>query len=247
MARDKVTWESYQQDVFDDPPRGPVGVHRGSRPLLVRMTPFIVVIVVAALCGLGVWLAVSGEYRNLPGPWANTSQASGKSNTSKTSDDSDTKKSGSDADDADSDADKADKTDASDSANTSDSSAQSNTADGDNAAASNSDGQNTDQSADGQANDTPVSTVNKGTQVNVINATGIQGYAGQMTDVLQQAGYTAAVPMNPSGGTLPGYTVVWYQNETDKATADDVAATLGIGTVEQASGIAAPVTVVLLN
>lgn len=30
MARDKVTYESYEQDVFDNPPKGPVGVHRGS-------------------------------------------------------------------------------------------------------------------------------------------------------------------------------------------------------------------------
>lgn len=238
MARDKVTWDSYQQDVFDDPPRGPVGVHRGSRPLMARMAPFIVVIVVAALCGFGVWLAVSGEYRNLPGPWANTSQNSAKSDNADAGT-SDKKKSDADADDA-------DKSDASDSAAQSDSANQSAATDG-TTTDGEADGQAAAQSDGQQANDTPASTVNKGTQVNVINATGIQGYAGQMTDVLQQAGYTAAVPMNPSGGTLPGYTVVWYQNETDKATADDVAATLGIATVEQASGIAAPITVVLLN
>lgn len=51
---------------------------------------------------------------------------------------------------------------------------------------------------------------------------------------------------NPSG-TLPASSVVWYQNETDKATAEDVATTLGISAVEQVQGLAVPITVVLLN
>ena len=37
----------------------------------------------------------------------------------------------------------------------------------------------------------PAATVNKATQVRVINATGISGYAGQKADVLQTAGYTS--------------------------------------------------------
>ena len=69
----------------------------------------------------------------------------------------------------------------------------------------------------------------------VVNATGIQGYAGQQADVLQTAGYTSVEATNPSG-TLPASSVVWYQNETDKATAEDVATTLGISAVEQVQG-----------
>ena len=74
----------------------------------------------------------------------------------------------------------------------------------------------------------------------------VQGYAGQQADVLQTAGYTSVEATNPSG-TLPASSVVWYQNETDKATAEDVATTLGISAVEQVQGLAVPITVVLLN
>ena len=53
-------------------------------------------------------------------------------------------------------------------------------------------------------------------------------------------------PSNPTG-TVPTQTVVWYQNETDKATAEDVAQTLGITNVEQSDGLVTPIVVVLLN
>ena len=88
--------------------------------------------------------------------------------------------------------------------------------------------------------------MNKATQVRVVNATGIQGHAARQADVLQTAGYTSVEATNPSG-TLPASSVVWYQNETDKATAEDVATTLGISAVEQVQGLAVPITVVLLN
>ena len=88
--------------------------------------------------------------------------------------------------------------------------------------------------------------MNKATQVRVVNATGIQGYAARKADVLQTAGYTSVEATNQSG-TLPASSVVWYQNETDKATAEDVATTLGISAVEQVQGLAVPITVVLLN
>ena len=54
------------------------------------------------------------------------------------------------------------------------------------------------------------------------------------------------VAANPSGGTLPAVNVVWYQNETDMATAQDVANTLGIATVEQTTGISDPIVVVYI-
>lgn len=57
MARDTMTYESYEPDSFDNPPKGPVGVHRGARSVMARLCPFIVVILVAALCGVGAWAA----------------------------------------------------------------------------------------------------------------------------------------------------------------------------------------------
>ena len=42
MAKDKETYDSYAKDVFDNPPAGPVGVHRGARPAGARMTPFLI-------------------------------------------------------------------------------------------------------------------------------------------------------------------------------------------------------------
>ena len=54
-------------DAFDNPPKGPVGVHRGSRSLPVRALPYLLVVVLAVLCGLGLWAAVSGSL-----PWQQT-------------------------------------------------------------------------------------------------------------------------------------------------------------------------------
>ena len=218
MARDKVTYESYEQDVFDNPPTGPVGVHRGSRSVISRIAPFVIVILVAALCGFGAWAWVTGEYKNI----LNLNTSSQTAQTSNTE-----KKDSSDA--------KSDSADSSDtkSENTDSSNAQSDSAATDNA----------DQSAQ---QDQAAATVNKATQVRVINATGISGYAGRKADVLQTAGYTSVEAANPTG-SVPTSTVVWYQNEADKATAEDVASTLGISAVEQVQGLAAPITVVLLN
>ena len=141
MARDKVTYESYEQDVFDNPPKGPVGVHRGSRSVISRIAPFVIVILVAALCGFGAWAWVTGEYKNILN--LNTS-----SQTAQTSDTE--KKDSSDA--------KSDSTDSSDtkSENTDSSNAQSDSAATDNA------GQSAQQ-------DQAAATVNKATQVRVIN------------------------------------------------------------------------------
>lgn len=166
MARDKVTYESYEQDVFDNPPKGPVGVHRGSRSVISRIAPFVIVILVAALCGFGAWAWVTGEYKNI----LNLNTSSQTAQTSNTE-----KKDSSDA--------KSDSADSSDtkSENTDSSNAQSDSAATDNA----------DQSAQ---QDQAAATVNKATQVRVINATGISGYAGRKADVLQTAGYTSVEP-----------------------------------------------------
>lgn len=109
-------------------------------------------------------------------------------------------------------------------------------------------GQGTDSTASSDAHSTPPATAeaNKATSVRVINGTKISGHAASRAYTLKQAGYKNVVSANPSG-TLPASTVVWYQNETDAATAKDIAVTLGISDVRQMSGISAPVVVVLMQ
>lgn len=237
MARDTMTYESYEPDSFDNPPKGPVGVHRGARSVMARLCPFIVVILVAALCGVGAWAWISGEYKNwawISGEYKNVVGGSSQTATTSKSDSSskaETKNSTKD-----------------DSSSTSTDSSKDSTSDSaksdtDSDTTSSNENQNSDQQSQQSE---AIATVNKATQVRVVNATGIQGYAGQQADVLQTAGYTSVEATNPSG-TLPASSVVWYQNETDKATAEDVATTLGISAVEQVQGLAVPITVVLLN
>ena len=105
---------------------------------------------------------------------------------------------------------------------------------------------NTDQNAEQADNATAQQVVNTGTEVRVVNATNITGYAQSKADVLVQAGYTSVSASNPTGN-VPSQTVVWYQNETDRATAENVAQTLGISNVQQSDGLVTPIVVVLLD
>lgn len=224
---EKETYGSYSTDAFDNPPSGPVGVHRGRRSLAVRVAPFVVVIVVAALAGLLAWGIASGELNKVPWPWAQQS--------AQTAQDS---KGGQD----DAAADDGDDTQA-------DADAQDDAADQGEADGQDTDGaaQPDDATADEQQPESqPEQTVNYNTSVRVINATGVNGYAAQQSGVLQSVGYTSVIAANPSGGALPSVNVVWYQNETDLATAQNIADTLGIATVEQATGIADPIVVVYI-
>lgn len=221
---EKETYGSYPTDAFDNPPSGPVGVHRGRRSLAVRVAPFVVVIVVAALAGLLAWGIASGELNKVPWPWAQQSAQSDQDRQDDAAAD--------DGDDAQADA------------NAQDDAADQGEADG-----QDTDGaaQPDDATADEQQPESqPEQTVNYNTSVRVINATGVNGYAAQQSGVLQSAGYTSVIAANPSGGALPSVNVVWYQNETDLATAQNIADTLGIATVEQATGIADPIVVVYI-
>ena len=199
--RDKETYDSYDKDAFDTPPRGPVGVHRGARSVGARMMPAIVVLLVAALCGFGAWVAVSGN-----GLWK-SSQATSSADTSDTASASDT---------AQSKAQKKSDSSATDQAGQSDDTQQTGGDQSKSSDAATAGGQ--------QAAAESASTVNKATQVTVVNVT----------------------PANPSG-TVPTASVVWYENEADKATAQDVATTLGIASVEQTTGLSTPITVMLLG
>lgn len=214
MARDdNDTYESYEKDIFDNPPRGPIGVHQGNSSFLSRAVPYLVVIAVAAVAGVLVWSILSGEISHvLPGKSETSSQ------TAKKSDAKDTDKSTKDAD-----KDKKAEEQKSQPAQ-----------------------QQSQPTQPAQPAQPAAPTTNKQTAVAVQNGTSIAGYAAQKQSVLQQAGYTSVTAGNVTG-QAPTSTVVLYQNEADKATAQDVANTLGIAAVQQQSGLATPIVVVLLN
>lgn len=225
MAKqDKETYDSYEKDVYDNPPAGPMGVHRGARSAASRAMPYVIVIIVALLAGLLFWSIYSGEINNLKMPWS--------SQESSTTANSDESKSSESTSESQSDTKSSDEADAS---NTDSS-----------AAAQQNDDAQSDQNSDQTDNATPQQAVNTGTEVRVVNATNITGYAQSKADVLTQAGYTSVSASNPTGN-VPSQTVVWYQNETDKATAENVAQTLGISNVQQSDGLVTPIVVVLLD
>lgn len=226
MAKqDKETYDSYEKDVYDNPPAGPMGVHRGARSAASRAMPYVIVIIVALLAGLLFWGVYSGEINNLKMPWS--SQESPTTSSAEKSKSGESKsKSQSDSDSA-----SGNKTDASNAGSSTD---------------SQQNDQNADQNADQTDNATAQQVVNTGTEVRVVNATNITGYAQSKADVLVQAGYTSVSASNPTGN-VPSQTVVWYQNETDKATAENVAQTLGISNVQQSDGLVTPIVVVLLD
>lgn len=228
MAKqDKGTYDSYEKDVYDNPPSGPMGVHRGARSAASRAMPYVIVIIVALLAGLLFWGVYSGEINNLKMPWS--SQESPTTSSAEKSKNSGSK-SKSQSDSA-----SGNKTDTSNTDSPADSPADSQQND-----------QNADQNADQTDNTTAQQVVNTGTEVRVVNATNITGYAQSKVDVLAQAGYTSVSASNPTGN-VPSQTVVWYQNETDKATAENVAQTLGISNVQQSDGLVTPIVVVLLD
>ena len=224
MAKqDKETYDSYEKDVYDNPPAGPMGVHRGARSAASRAMPYVIVIIVALLAGLLFWGVYSGEINNLKMPWS--------SQESPTTSSAEKSKSGESKSKSQSDSASGNKTDASNAGSSTD---------------SQQNDQNTDQNAEQADNATAQQVVNTGTEVRVVNATNITGYAQSKADVLVRAGYTSVSASNPTGN-VPSQTVVWYQNETDRATAENVAQTLGISNVQQSDGLVTPIVVVLLD
>lgn len=230
MAKqDKETYDSYEKDVYDNPPAGPMGVHRGARSAASRAMPYVIVIIVALLAGLLFWGVYSGEINNLKMPWSSQESPTTSSTEKSKSGESKSKSQ------ADSDSASGNKTDASNADSSTDSQQNDQNTD-----------QNADQNAEQADNATAQQVVNTGTEVRVVNATNITGYAQSKADVLVQAGYTSVSASNPTGN-VPSQTVVWYQNETDKATAENVAQTLGISNVQQSDGLVTPIVVVLLD
>ena len=213
MAKqDKETYESYAKDMFDNPPAGPMGVHRGTRSMASRALPYVIVVIVALLAGLLFWGVYSGEISNLRMPWSAKEDSSSSVSTADKAD----KK----TDDTSKDA-KTENKKSEDGKKTSTSDGQSKDASDANQNAEQNNDQNNGQDAASEQ------SVNLATEIRVVNDTSV-------------------TPSNPTGN-VPSQTVVWYQNEADKATAENVAQTLGISNVQQSSGLVTPIVVVLLN
>ena len=211
--------ESYAMDEFDNPPKGPAGVHRGRRSAAARYTPFVVVVVVAALCGFLAWGVLSGEFNKVHWPWSPaSSQTSSKTSTTTVKKKAAEKKA----------AEKKQQEEAAKKQQEEEAAKK----------------QQEEEAAKQQQEQ--AAQVDRSLSVRVINGTGISGYAATKQSVLNQAGYANVAAANPSG-TLPDATVVWYQNDADKATAEDVANALGISNVQQTSGLGASIVVILLN
>lgn len=211
--------ESYAMDEFDNPPKGPAGVHRGRRSAAARYTPFVVVVVVAALCGFLAWGVLSGEFNKVHWPWSPaSSQTSSKTSTTTAKKKVAEKKA----------AEKKQQEEAVKKQQEEEAAKK----------------QQEEDAAKQQQEQ--AAQVDRSLSVRVINGTGISGYAATKQSVLNQAGYANVAAANPSG-TLPDATVVWYQNDADKATAEDVANALGISNVQQTSGLGASIVVILLN
>ena len=210
--------ESYAMDEFDNPPKGPAGVHRGRRSAAARYTPFVVVVVVAALCGFLAWGVLSGEFNKVHWPWSPaSSQTSSKTSTTTAKKKAAEKKA-------------TEKKQQEEAAKKQQEEAAKK--------------QQEEEAAKQQQEQ--AAQVDRSLSVRVINGTGISGYAATKQSVLNQAGYANVAAANPSG-TLPDATVVWYQNDADTAPAEDVANALGISNVQQTSGLGASIVVILLN
>lgn len=225
MARkDTEQYQSYEKDAFDNPPEGPVGVHRGNRPMIVRVTPFIIVLVAAVAAGVLFWSIFSGEAANMFNRRSEQTQTTAQTSQGSSSSSADESASG-----------------------TASQSSQSATA-GESTSAEGTPSQTPSESESAQSTPEESQQVNTNAQITVINGTGVSGYANDRAGVLQNQGFTNVSAANPDATTvLPAQTVVYYQNEADLATAQQVANALGIAIVEQSTSIGTPIQVVLMQ
>lgn len=95
----------------------------------------------------------------------------------------------------------------------------------------------------------PAPAAVKSTSVRVLNASKATGLAAKKKKILSSAGYTS-VQVGNAGRQSARNTTVYYANADLKATAEDIASTLGIAAsnvVENASAAGSDVTVVLLG
>lgn len=225
MARkDTEQYRSYEKDAFDNPPEGPVGVHRGNRPMIVRLTPFVIVLVAAVAAGVLFWSIFSGEAANMFNRRSEQTQTTAQTSQVASSSSADESASG-----------------------TASHSSQSASA-SESTSAEDTPSQTPSESESAQNTPEESQQVNTNAQITVINGTGVSGLANDRAGVLQNRGFTNVSAANPDATTvLPAQTVVYYQNEADLATAQQVANALGITTVEQSASIGTPIQVVLMQ
>ncbi|MDD6461677.1 MAG: LytR C-terminal domain-containing protein [Bifidobacteriaceae bacterium] len=218
----------YPADEFDNPPSGPIGMHRGNRSLAVRLIPYLVTIVVAVLLGLLAWAFFSGAFNSRTDTTAAASSSAAQTSS---------------ASDASSSSD-ATSTDASADASSSD--ATSDTASADESSTDSASVSESPSDSSSSADASSSAAANTAAQIIVYNGSGVTGAAASNAQTLQNAGYSNVTATNPTDyNSLPSATTVWYRTEADLATAQDVAAKLGVSQVVQASNISSDVAVVL--
>lgn len=217
----------YPADEFDNPPSGPIGMHRGNRSLAVRIVPYLVTIVIAVLLGALAWAFFSGAFNSrTDASVAQSSSTAAESSSSASAADA-ASSSSSDASSTD-----ASSTDASSTESSADATASSDSS----SSAEESPSESSSSSA----------AANTAAQIVVYNGSGVTGAAASNAQTLENNGYTNVTATNPGDyNSLPSATTVWYRTDADLATAQDVAAKLGVSQVVQAGNISSDVAVVL--
>lgn len=217
----------YPADEFDNPPSGPIGMHRGNRSLAVRIVPYLVTIVIAVLLGALAWAFFSGAFNSrTDASVAQSSSTAAESSSSASAADT-ASSSSSDASSTD-----ASSTDASSTESSADATASSDSS----SSAEESPSESSSSSA----------AANTAAQIVVYNGSGVTGAAASNAQTLENNGYTNVTATNPGDyNSLPSATTVWYRTDADLATAQDVAAKLGVSQVVQAGNISSDVAVVL--
>ncbi len=222
----------YPADEFDNPPSGPIGMHRGNRSLAVRIVPYLVTIVIAVLLGALAWAFFSGAFNSR----TDTSMAQSSSTAAESS------SSASATDTASSSSSDASSTDAS-SADASSADASSTESSTDATASSDSSSSAEESPSESSSSSAAANTA---AQIVVYNGSGVTGAAASNAQTLENSGYTNVTATNPADyNSLPSATTVWYRTDADLATAQDVAAKLGVSQVVQAGNISSDVAVVL--
>lgn len=217
----------YPADEFDNPPSGPIGMHRGNRSLAVRIVPYLVTIVIAVLLGALAWAFFSGAFNSR----TDVSMAQSSSTAAESS------SSASATDTASSSSSDASSTDAS----SADASSTESSAD----ATASSDSSSSAEESPSESSSSSAAA-NTAAQIVVYNGSGVTGAAASNAQTLENNGYTNVTATNPADyNSLPSATTVWYRTDADLATAQDVAAKLGVSQVVQAGNISSDVAVVL--
>ena len=217
----------YPADEFDNPPSGPIGMHRGNRSLAVRIVPYLVTIVISVLLGALAWAFFSGAFNSrTDASVAQSSSTAAESSSAASA--TDTASSSS-----------------SDASSTNASSADASSTESSTDATASSDSSSSAEESPSESSSSSAAA-NTAAQIVVYNGSGVTGAAASNAQTLENNGYTNVTATNPADyNSLPSATTVWYRTDADLATAQDVAAKLGVSQVVQAGNISSDVAVVL--